>query len=129
MVLLGGAAAMPLLARSAFGQDATEQNLDQTPAPSTESPQPEVPLPPERVRRLGVLMTGDRRDREAYALLDALQDGLSAKSWTGKNLQIEPRLIAAGEERAMAQGAKELTGQSPDILVAADNASASALLA
>ena len=125
MVLLGGAAAMPLLDRWAFGQDA---NQDQAPAPSTESPPSEVPLPPERVRRLGVLMTGDRRDREAYARLDALQDGLSAKGWTGKNLQIEPRLIAAGEDRAMAQGAKELAGQSPDILVAVDNASASALL-
>ncbi len=133
MVLLGGAAAMPLLDRWAFGQNANqnaaEQNPNQAPAPSAESPPPEVPLPPERARRLGVLMAGDRRDREAFARLDALQDALSAKGWTDRNLQIEPRLFAAGEDRAMAQSAKDLAGLSPDILLAADNASAKALLA
>jgi putative ABC transport system substrate-binding protein len=81
------------------------------------------------VRRLGVLMTGERRDREALAHLDALQDGLSAKGWThGRNLHIEPWLIAAGNDRGMAQGARDLAGQSPDVLVGADAASAKALL-
>jgi len=121
---------MPLLAPFAVGQDATEQTPDQPTIPPAESPPPEVPLPPERVRRLGVLMTGERRDREALTHLDALQDGLSAKGWThGRNLRIEPWLIAAGDDRGMAQGAKDLAGQSPDVLVGADAASAKALLA
>jgi putative ABC transport system substrate-binding protein len=138
MVLLGSAAMTPLLKPlAAFGQesqspDATDQppnqTPNQTPGPSTESPPSEVPLPPGRVRRLGVLTTGDRRDREAMARLDALQDGLSAKGWThGQNLQIEARLSAAGDDRGMAQAAKDLVGLSPDTLVAADGVSATAL--
>src|SRR5947209_8138091 len=124
MVLLGGAAMTPLLAPWAFGQGATDQPPNQTPAPSVESPPPEVPLPPERARRLGVLTTGDRRDREALARLDALQDGLAAKGWThGQNLQIEARL---SDERGMVQAAKDLVGLAADILVAADGESAKA---
>ena len=88
-----------------------------------------MPLPPERVRRLGVLMTGERRDREPRAWLDALQDGLTAKGWVhGKNLQIEPWLIAAGDDRGMSKSARDLVGLSPDVLVAADGVSAKALV-
>ena len=87
-------------------------------------------MPPQRVRRLGVLMAGDRRDREAMARLDALQDGLAAKGWTdGQNLQIEPRLFAAGDDRRVTQSAKDLIELSPDILIGTDSASAKALLA
>jgi len=87
-------------------------------------------LPPARVRRLAVLMAGDRRDREALARLDALQDGLAAKGWTdGQNLQIEPRLFAAGDERRIGQYATDLIELSPDIALATDAASAKALLA
>lgn len=122
---------MPLLAPwAACGQDAAEQTPEQPTVPPAESPPPEVPLPPERVRRLGVLMVGERRDRETLANLDALQDGLSAQGWVhGRNLQIEPWLVAAGNDRGLAQGARDLAGQSPDVLVAADGASAKALLA
>jgi putative ABC transport system substrate-binding protein len=129
--LLGGAAAVPLLAPwAALAQEATDQIPDQPPAPSTESPPPEVPLPTARVRRLGVLMAGDRRDREALARLDALQDGLAARGWTdGKNLQIEPRLFAAGDERRVGQYAADLIELSPDIALATDAASAKALIA
>ena len=131
IVLLGGAAAMPLLAPwAALGQDRSEQPSGQAPAPPTESPSLGVPLPPQRVRRLGVLMAGERRDREALARLDALQDGLAAKGWTdGHNLQIEPRLFVAGDDRRIAQNAKDLIEASPDILFATDGASAKALLA
>jgi putative ABC transport system substrate-binding protein len=131
IVLLGGAAAMPLVAPLAvLAQQTSEQPSEQTPVPPAESPPPQVPLPPERVRRLGMLMAGDRRDREALARLDALQDGLAAKGWTdGQNLQIEPRLFVAGDDRRIAQSAKDLIELSPDILFATDGASAKALLA
>jgi putative tryptophan/tyrosine transport system substrate-binding protein len=127
--LLGGAAAMPLLAPlTLLAQDSSDQPSGQAPASPAESPQ--VPLPPERVRRLGMLMAGDRRDREALARLDALQDGLAAKGWTdGQNLQIEPRLFPAGDERRIAQSAAELIELSPDIALATDAASAKALFA
>src|SRR6266568_3283464 len=110
IVLLGGAAAMPLLApRAVLGQNNPAQPSEQAPAPPAESPPPQVPLPHQRVRRLGVLMVGDRRDREALARLDALRDGLAAKGWTeGRNLQIEPRLFAAGDDGRIAQNAKDL---------------------
>jgi putative ABC transport system substrate-binding protein len=135
IVLLGGAAVMPLLApRALLGQewagDVIGDIPQQAPAQPAESPPPEVPLPPQRVRRLGVLMAGDRRDREALARLDALQDGLVAKGWTdGQNLQIEPKLFTAGDDRRMAQSAKDLIELSPDILFATDGPSAKALLA
>src|SRR5262249_12906462 len=112
------------------GTDATNQIPPQPTVPPAESLPSEVPLPPERVRRLGVLATGGRRDRDARGRLDALQDGLSAKGLThGHHVRIEPRLVAAGDDRALVQSAKDLAGLSPDILFAADSASAKALLA
>jgi putative ABC transport system substrate-binding protein len=79
---------------------------------------------------MGVLIAGDRRDRETPARLDALQDGLAAKGWTdGQNLQIEPRSFVPGDDRRIAQNAKDLIELSPDILFATDGPSAKALLA
>jgi putative ABC transport system substrate-binding protein len=64
------------------------------------------------------------------ARLNALQGGLAAKGWTqGHNLQIEARLSGAGDDGGMVLAAKNLAGLTPDILVAADGASARALSA
>ena len=69
----------------------------------------------ERVRRIGVLSTGD--DAERYARLAALTQALKQLGWNdGRNLQIETRYAAADD---IHKQATELAALAPDVLVAA----------
>ena len=69
----------------------------------------------ERVRRIGVLSTGD--DAERYARLAALIQALKQLGWNdGRNLQIETRYAAADD---IHKQATELAALAPDVLVAA----------
>ena len=133
--LLGGAAAVPLsgyLRVNAQGSppEAPDLPLGAHPpsAPPTPSPEPEVPLPPERVRRIGVLMNAERRDREALARLDALAEGLKAKGWNeGRNLKLEIRW-AGEDDRRIRDYAADLAELSPELLIGTDRDTAKALL-
>ena len=134
--LLGGAAAVPLagyLRVNAQGSppEAPDLPLEAHPPPAapTPSPEPDVPLPPERVRRIGVLMNASRRDRDATGYLDALTESLKAKGWTERrNLRIEVRW-SGDEDRRIRQYAAELIELAPDIVLASDLDTAKALLA
>ena len=69
----------------------------------------------ERVRRIGVLSTGD--DAERYARLAAFTHALKQLGWNdGRNLQIETRYAAADD---IHKQATELAALAPDVLVAA----------
>ena len=69
----------------------------------------------ERVRRIGVLSTGD--DAERYARLAAFTQALKQLGWNdGRNLQIETRYAAADD---IHKQATELAALAPDVLVAA----------
>lgn len=126
---LGGAAAMPLFAPlAALAQDLPGPPSGQPSALPEESSSPKVPLPRERVHRLGVLVA-ERRDRETLARLDALNKALAAKGWTeGRNLQVEVRW-SADDRRRLTNYAVELAGLSPDLVLATDRATAKALQA
>jgi putative ABC transport system substrate-binding protein len=92
-------------------------------------PEPDVPLPPERVRRIGVLMNAGRRDREAQARLDALTEGLRARGWVeGRNLKVETRW-AGDDDGRIRDYAADLAALTPELLIGTDRDTAKALLA
>ncbi len=88
---LGGAAALPLAARA---------------------------QQPERMRRIGVLMSLAADDPEAKARLAAFQQGLQELGWTeGRNVQIDTRLAGSDVER-IRKYAAELVALMPDVILA-----------
>jgi putative ABC transport system substrate-binding protein len=92
ITLLGGAAAWPLAARA---------------------------QPPERMRRIGVLMATAENDSETQHRLSALRDGLQKLGWTeGRNLRTEYRWGENDLDR-MRAGAEELAALKPEVIFAA----------
>jgi putative tryptophan/tyrosine transport system substrate-binding protein len=71
----------------------------------------------ERVRRIGVLVSGTETDREMQARLGGLQQGLARLGWAeGRNISIEYRYAAADAEQ-MHAAARELVALHPDVLI------------
>jgi ABC-type uncharacterized transport system substrate-binding protein len=100
IMLLGGAAALPLAARAQQG---------------------------ERMRRIGVLMGATESDPVNQARLAAFLDGLQQLGWTdGRNVRIEIRWVAASADRFRTY-ATELVGLAPDVILASASASVAAL--
>ena len=90
ITLLGGAAVWPLAARA---------------------------QQPERVRRLGVLMSFVVNDPEGLSRAAALEDGLRKLGWIkGQNIRIEYRW--AGDPEVLRTNAAELVGMAPDLILA-----------
>jgi putative ABC transport system substrate-binding protein len=74
--------------------------------------------PPERMRRIGVLMGIAQSDLNAPPRIQAFQEGLAKLGWTeGHNIRIDIRWAAGDAERARIS-AIELVGMAPDVLVA-----------
>jgi putative ABC transport system substrate-binding protein len=73
---------------------------------------------PERVRRIGVLITFPQSDALGQASMTALAQALSRFGWAeGKNIRIDYR-FAAGDPTLFKTYAAELVGLSPDVLLA-----------
>jgi ABC-type uncharacterized transport system substrate-binding protein len=90
ITLLGGAAAWPLAARAQQG---------------------------ERVRRIGVLVSGAENDPEIQARVAGFRQGLGRFGWSeGHNVSVDYRFAAADADRMHAL-AKELISLRPDVLV------------
>ncbi len=71
---------------------------------------------PERMRRIGVLMSTAADDPESQARIAAFQQGLQQFGWTiGRNLRIETRWATADDIR---RHAAELAALAPDVLLA-----------
>ena len=99
IALVGGAAAWPLAARA---------------------------QQPERMRRVGVLMSLPQNDPGGQAEVAAFYQGLAALGWVeGRNIRIEFRW-PGGDERARVF-AKELVGLNPDVLVGRSTPTTAAL--
>ena len=89
ITLIGGAAAMPIVAR---GQ--------------------------ERVRRVGVLMYTTPDEPESQARITALAQGLQDAGWSiGRNVRIDTRW-SSGDSARLRKDADELVALKPDVLVA-----------
>jgi putative ABC transport system substrate-binding protein len=90
ITLLGGAVAWPLIASAQQGG---------------------------RVRRIGVLMSGDENNPEGKSYISAFTQALAGLGWTdGRNLQMDLRWAGADINRIRAL-AQELVGLQPDIIL------------
>ena len=79
----------------------------------------------ERVRRVGVLMTGVESDPEQRTRLTAFLYGLHQLGWSdGRNVRIDIRWSVDADRNRRAQ---ELVALKPDVIVAAQSASVAAL--
>jgi putative tryptophan/tyrosine transport system substrate-binding protein len=73
---------------------------------------------PERMRRIGVLMSLSETDPDGQARIGALRQGLNQLGWAeGKNLAIEYRW-AGGDIGRIQSYTAELVGLAPDLIVA-----------
>jgi putative ABC transport system substrate-binding protein len=91
ITLLGGAAAWPAAARA---------------------------QQPERVRRIGVLMTNAEHDSEAQHRITALNQGLEKLGWApGRTVRIEYRFAVVDADR-IRNSAAELVASAPDVILA-----------
>jgi putative ABC transport system substrate-binding protein len=83
---------------------------------------------PERIRRIGVLMSLAAGDPEAQGCLVAFVQGLQELGWSvGRNLRIGIRW-AAGEPELFGRYAAELVALAPDVILGAVTTSVRALL-
>jgi putative tryptophan/tyrosine transport system substrate-binding protein len=81
----------------------------------------------ERMRRIGLLMSGDENDPLWKALLSAFIQTLAGLGWTdGRNVRIDPRWGSSDINRIRAL-AQELVGSEPDIILAASTVATVAL--
>ena len=102
ITLLGGAAAWPVAARA---------------------------QQPERMRRIGLLMSYLESDQEAQAWYAAFHEGLQKLGWTeGRNIRIDTRWAAPDDAGSMQQFAKELVALQPDLIVSGTTTTTAALL-
>jgi putative tryptophan/tyrosine transport system substrate-binding protein len=82
---------------------------------------------PNRMRRIGVLMSVSSDDAEGQARNAALLQGLGGLGWiVGRNVSIEYRW-AGGNSDLYRRYAEELVASAPDILVATGASAAIAL--
>jgi putative ABC transport system substrate-binding protein len=89
ITLLGGAAAWPLAARAQQG----------------------------RVRRIGVLMSGDENDARSRTIVPAFTQALAGLGWTeGRNVQVDFRW-GGGDPKRIPALAQELVGLQANIIV------------
>ena len=101
ITLLGGAAAWPLTARAQQG---------------------------ERVRRIGVVVVTKETDPETPLRAMAFRQALAKLGWSeGRNVVIDFRFGTGGDLNRMRAQAKELTGLTPDVIVAESTPAAVAL--
>jgi putative ABC transport system substrate-binding protein len=71
---------------------------------------------PDRVRRIGVLMTAPESDPEFQAYMSAVREGLQKLGWTdGRNMRIDYRWGALDAESRQ-RFAKELVAMRPDLI-------------
>jgi putative ABC transport system substrate-binding protein len=82
---------------------------------------------PERMRRIGVLMSLDEADPEGKSWLSAFMGGLAESGWIhGRTARVEVRWTAGSANRARMY-AKELVDLLPDVLLADSTAQTVAL--
>jgi putative ABC transport system substrate-binding protein len=73
---------------------------------------------PERMRRIGVLLSGDENDAVRKIEVSAFTQGLAGLGWIdGHNLRIDLRWYGGGDINRIRALAQELVGLQPDIIV------------
>jgi putative tryptophan/tyrosine transport system substrate-binding protein len=85
---------------------------------------------PERMRRVGALMSQGEADPVAQVRYAAFLQGLQQSGWeVGRNLRLDTRWTAAvGSAERMRQSAAELAALAPDVILATGSAATAPLL-
>src|ERR1700731_27481 len=84
---------------------------------------------PDRVRRIGVLMSYAESDSDAQAWYATFREGLQKLGWTeGHNTQIDTRWATPDDAESMRRFAKELFALQPDLILSSTTPTTSALL-
>jgi putative ABC transport system substrate-binding protein len=84
--------------------------------------------PPERTRRIGVLMNRAPDDPEGQARIAAFLQGLQEWGWAvGRNVRIDTRW-SAGDTNLYRRYSEELVALAPDVIVATNTSTVRALL-
>ena len=74
--------------------------------------------PPDRMRRIGVLMGYAARDEEGQAFVAAFQKELQTLGWAeGHNIRIDLRWAMPGDPELIRRLAKELVALQPDLIL------------
>src|SRR6516162_2554648 len=82
---------------------------------------------PDRMRRIGVLRTGDENDPVVKASVSALTQAIAELGWTdGRNLRMYLR-SAVGDINRIRALAQELVGLQPDFIVTGGNLATAAV--
>jgi len=82
----------------------------------------------ERVRRIGVLLSGDENDPVRKAFVSAFAQSLAGLGWTdGRNVRMDVRWSGDDTNRRIRALAHELVGLRSDIILASGNAATIAL--
>ena len=73
---------------------------------------------PDRLRRIGVLMSVPESDPEAQAWLSAFSEGLQHLGWTaGHNIRLDYRWAAPVDAESRQRVSKELVALQPDLVL------------
>jgi len=84
---------------------------------------------PDRVRRIGVLMSVAESDPEAQDWLRAFSEGLQQLGWTiGRNTRINYRWAAPVDAESRQRMAKELVALQPDLILTQNTVSTASML-
>jgi putative tryptophan/tyrosine transport system substrate-binding protein len=84
--------------------------------------------PPDRMRRIGMLMSASENDTEYQGLLATFRDELKKLGWEeGRNIRIDYRWTAV-DEKSRQRLAKELVALRPDLMLAQSTPTTAALL-
>ena len=96
-------------------------------AVSVALPHPARAHEPERMRRIGVLVSSSADDPLSQTVVGAFSQGFGEHGWTlGRNVRIEYRWAAVDDDR-MRQYATELVAFAPDVILAFGSTAARAL--
>lgn len=82
----------------------------------------------DRVRRIGVLITGATDDPEQQRRITTFRGELRRLGWVEKNLQIKIWWATPGDAQSSQQFAKELVTQQPDVIISSTTPPTAALL-
>jgi ABC-type uncharacterized transport system substrate-binding protein len=84
---------------------------------------------PERMRRIGALMTLADSERQGQTRIAAFREGLQELGWAeGSNVRIDYRWAAPSDAGSMQLSAKELIALQPDLILSQNTPTTAALL-
>jgi putative ABC transport system substrate-binding protein len=73
----------------------------------------------DRLRRIGVLMSGAESDRETQTRVTAFRQGLEALGWTeGRNIEVDYRFADGGDANLVERHVTEVVNATPELIVA-----------